>query len=89
MELQLRSLVLDSLHDFVDFLASYETGNDFGTDYHDLMFVLPQVRGRSEMVDRMSVWYVWWRGGWVGMSYKVLYSGILRQRKISPESNVS
>ena len=46
MTRQLRSLVEDSIHDFVGFLSMYETGNDFGmdgSDYHKLKYTLPQV----------------------------------------------
>ncbi|XP_065826535.1 dynein axonemal heavy chain 3-like isoform X2 [Oscarella lobularis] len=39
----LRQLVLNSIEDFANFIASYENGNDFGSVYEDLTFVAPQI----------------------------------------------
>ncbi|XP_028395151.1 dynein heavy chain 3, axonemal-like isoform X1 [Dendronephthya gigantea] len=43
MSIQLRSLVLNSLKDFLEFLRQYEDGNDFGETYHDLKYVVQQI----------------------------------------------
>eukprot|EP00794_Sanderia_malayensis_P008808 gene8808-9750_t len=42
MSIQLRSMVLESLKDFLEFLSTYQAGNDFTEPYQDLKFVLPQ-----------------------------------------------
>jgi len=43
MAVHLRSMVLESLHDFLDFLKRYENGNDFEEPFNELIFVKPQV----------------------------------------------
>ncbi|CAB3991140.1 dynein heavy chain 3, axonemal-like, partial [Paramuricea clavata] len=43
MSIQLRSLVLNSLKDFLAFLKMYQDGNDFGETYHDLKYVVQQI----------------------------------------------
>eukprot|EP00795_Rhopilema_esculentum_P009610 gene9610-17369_t len=43
MSIQLRSMVLDSLKDFLDFLKRYQNGNDFQEPFSDLKFVQQQV----------------------------------------------
>ncbi|XP_062507706.1 dynein axonemal heavy chain 3-like [Corticium candelabrum] len=55
MERQLRSLVQDSLQDFVDFLLMYEAGNDFSGDYRDMKFILPQVLKVDLMVKATEI----------------------------------
>ncbi|XP_012937339.1 dynein heavy chain 3, axonemal [Aplysia californica] len=43
MSLQLRSMVINSLSDFLDFFKRYEAGNDFGEDYDELAYVQKQI----------------------------------------------
>lgn len=42
MSMQLRSLVINSLADFVSFLHLYQDGNDFGENFSDLQFVMTE-----------------------------------------------
>ncbi|KAF7668491.1 hypothetical protein LDENG_00010030 [Lucifuga dentata] len=43
MSLQLRSLVIDSLHDLLDFFTMYKEGNDFGEVFNEMKYHQPQV----------------------------------------------
>ncbi|XP_048576009.1 dynein axonemal heavy chain 3 isoform X2 [Nematostella vectensis] len=43
MSIQLRSMVINSLKDFVDFLNHYQDGNDFGESYSDLRYVMGEI----------------------------------------------
>ncbi|RUS89800.1 hypothetical protein EGW08_002412, partial [Elysia chlorotica] len=43
MSLQLRSMVVNSLSDFLDFFRRHETGNDFGDEYDELTYVQKQI----------------------------------------------
>ncbi|XP_057310450.1 dynein axonemal heavy chain 3-like isoform X2 [Hydractinia symbiolongicarpus] len=43
MSIQLRSMVINSLKDFVQFLKIYSAGNDFDVPYKPLQYVFPQI----------------------------------------------
>ncbi|XP_072168572.1 dynein axonemal heavy chain 3-like [Diadema setosum] len=43
MSIQLRSMVINSLADFLDFFKIHEAGNDFEDEYRELQYVMPQI----------------------------------------------
>ncbi|KAK6187847.1 hypothetical protein SNE40_005782 [Patella caerulea] len=43
MSIQLRSMVINSLADFLEFFQLHEKGNDFGDDFEELQYVMKQV----------------------------------------------
>ncbi|XP_031567893.1 dynein heavy chain 3, axonemal-like [Actinia tenebrosa] len=43
MSIQLRSMVINSLADFVEFLNFYKDGNDFGENFSDLRYVMVEI----------------------------------------------
>ncbi|XP_033109939.1 dynein heavy chain 3, axonemal-like isoform X2 [Anneissia japonica] len=43
MSIQLRSMVIESLADFLEFFKIHMVGNDFEDEYHELQYVMPQI----------------------------------------------
>uniref|UniRef100_A0A4W3IE76 Dynein heavy chain linker domain-containing protein n=1 Tax=Callorhinchus milii TaxID=7868 RepID=A0A4W3IE76_CALMI len=43
MSLQLREAVISSLQDLLSFFSVHKTGNDFGKEYNELLYVFPQI----------------------------------------------
>ncbi|XP_071813132.1 dynein axonemal heavy chain 3-like isoform X2 [Apostichopus japonicus] len=55
MSIQLRSMVINSLADFLEFFKIHKDGNDFGDEYNELQYVMPQVMIIKLKVDEPKI----------------------------------